>query len=433
MRVPAFVLCVGVCVSGCGKRDDATPAAASTAVAGDSAAHSDDNSAPASPLAQALADSLLPRLERLSGLKSMRPLRLRAQTEAQIRSYVTSRLEHEMPPSELSGIRDTYALLGLVADTLDLHALLLDLYTEQIAGYYDATARTMYVQAGADTAALRPVLAHELVHALQDGHTNVDSLIDSDRGNDRQTAAHAALEGHATIVMFAAMAEDMEGRAVDPARLPNPSAQLRSGLEMQNSRYPVFSRAPAVIRETLLFPYISGADFVYRVWSADTSSLHRAPINDMLPQSTEQILHVASKFIGERDAPADLRFDAAVPAGWRVRREDSLGELETAILLEHYLGKPARQFAQRWDGDRYRMLESTSGKRAFVWYSVWDDAVSADRFAAAMNRVKAARSKTRTMTVDRILLQDRAVVRVTDAEIGNALPAMTAPSIAGEN
>jgi hypothetical protein len=384
---------------------------------------------PASKDAEALAAALLPRLERLSGLKATRPLRIRSQTEAQIRAYVASRLEHEMPAAELAGIHDTYALLGLIPDTLDLHALLLDLYTEQIVGYYDATSQTMFVQAGADTAALRPVLAHELVHALQDAHVRVDSLIDADRGNDRSTAAHAALEGHATIVMFALMAEDAEGRALDPAKLPNPSAQLRSGLEMQNNQFPVFSRAPAIIRETLLFPYIGGADFVYSMWSSDTTPQHRAPLDGFLPQSTEQILHAASKFLVQRDTPTELRFSNALPAGWRLRREDTFGELETGILLEHYLGKAGRAAAQGWDGDVYRMLESTAGGRALVWYSVWDDAASADRFAAAMVRIKNARGSKRTMTVDRVVLQGIPAVRVIDAALLTAAPEVSAPTI----
>jgi hypothetical protein len=379
-----------------------------------------------SPQAQALADSLLPRLVRLSGLTSTRPLVIRSQQRDAVRRYVESRLDHELPAAKLASVRDTYALLGLVPDTLDLRALLLDLYTEQVVGYYDPASRTMFVLAGADRNALRPVLAHELVHALQDQHVRVDSLIGPARGNDRQTAAHAALEGHATIVMFALLAEDAEARELDPALLPNPAEQLASGLDAENSQYPVFKRAPAIVRETLLFPYIAGADFVHQLWSADEGGKHNAPIGDLLPQSTEQIMHPRTRFIAQRDTPVDLRFGAAPPAGWTVRHDETMGELETAILLEHYLGRPGRAFAQGWDGDRYLMLQDPMGARAFVWYSVWDNAAAADIFASGMKQIARHRDG-RTMTVERVDVQGRAGVRVVDVAAGTTPPALTPP------
>ncbi len=375
------------------------------------------------PEAQLLADSLLPRLERLSGLHATGPVRVRMQERDAVRAYVEARLAHELPPAKLAAIRDTYALLGLMPDTLDLHALMVELYTEQVVGYYDPTTRTMFVLAGADEATLRPVLAHELVHALQDQHVRVDSLIGPGRGNDRQSAAHAALEGHATIVMFALLAEDAAGLQLDPAQLPNPAESLRGGANASNPQYPVFARAPSVIRETLMFPYAGGSDFVFQLWSADRGRPHRAPIGDLLPQSTEQVLHPVTRFLAQRDSPTDVRFDTAEVEGWRVRHEETMGELETAILLERYLGAPGRAFAQGWDGDRYRLLEDNAGKRAFVWYSVWDNAAAADIFASGMKQM-AIRRQGRTTTIERVMLGGSPGVRIIDVERGMTPPAV---------
>src|SRR5690606_21291501 len=135
-----------------------------------------------------------------------------------------------------------------------------------VLGYYDPGERTLFVVSGAAVSDLQPVIAHELVHALQDQHTNLDSLIAGERGNDRQTAAHAAMEGHAMLVMFTVLAEQASGRTVDPASLPNPAIELGPAMEAQNSEFPVFRNAPAVIRETLLFPYLRGVDFVHTLW-----------------------------------------------------------------------------------------------------------------------------------------------------------------------
>src|SRR5690606_7183334 len=208
--------------------------------------------------------------------------------------------------------------------------------TEQVLGYYDPRERTLFVVSGEDVDDIRQVVAHELVHALQDQHTDLDSLIAGERGNDRQTAAHAAMEGHAMLVMFTLLAEEATGATIDPAALPNPAEELGPALEAQNSEYPVFRRAPAVIRETLLFPYLSGVDFVHALWSARRPmDRYPAPLDSLLPQSTEQVMHPEERFIARRDAPVAVA-PVDVPGGWRVEREDELGQLETAIFLDQH-------------------------------------------------------------------------------------------------
>ncbi|HSJ05498.1 MAG TPA: hypothetical protein VK936_02275, partial [Longimicrobiales bacterium] len=276
---------------------------------------------------------MLPRVERLSGLERRDTLRMRWETRDGARKFVEARLDDEMPPDVLDATRRAYVALGLIPDTLVLRPLLLDLYTEQVMGYYDPRTTTLYVLRDADLGALRPVVIHELVHALQAQHTSLDSIVAQGRGNDRRTAAHAALEGHAMLVMFAVLAEEAARRELDPAALPNPSSELASGLEAQNELFPVFRRAPAVIRETLLFPYIGGADFVYQLWqSRRGDGRNPAPLDSLLPQSTAQILQPATHFLQARVDPVELRFEAS-PDGWDVLREETFGQLETAIFL----------------------------------------------------------------------------------------------------
>ena len=364
------------------------------------------------PALEAAVDSLMPRLERLSGLKKLRPITMKHQSREELREYVLQRIEEEMPPEELNGIRAAYAALGLVPDTLDLRALLLDLYTEQVAGYYDPKTDAFYMVAGTPRELLRPTLAHELVHALQDQHANLDSLISRKRGNDRQTAAQAAIEGHATLVMFAVLS-DASGN-FDPASLPNMAEQLAPLMEAQNAQFPVFQRAPRIIRETMLFPYIGGAGFVQELWRAQASDSARfpAPIGTRLPQSTEQVLHPATRFVRNRDEPTELRFSQ--PAPGRQIYENTLGELEIGILLMQHLG--SKDAARGWDGDRYRVVE-IDGRQVLLWQSVWDDVASADRFANAYRAVS-GRRPDRAIRVERNVVGGMAGVWIVDAPAG---------------
>ena len=358
---------------------------------------------------------MMPALERLSGLDRLEPVRVRRQSRDGARRYVEQRLNEELTPGERDAVRRTYVALGLLPDTLDLDALLLDLYTEQVLGYYDPTERTLFVVSGEDVSDLEPVIAHELVHALQDQHTNLDSLIAGERGNDRQTAAHAAMEGHAMLVMFTLLAEQAAGTTIDPAALPNPAQELGPAVEAQNAEFPVFQRAPRVIRETLLFPYLGGVRFVHAVWQARRPmERYPAPLDSLLPQSTEQVLHPSARFIEVRDEPVDVVLDS-FPSGWTVVREDGLGQLETEIWLEEHLGAGARRAAAGWGGDRYALLEAPAGGGDVIyWRTVWDGEADADRFAAAVRRVGSARPH-RSVQVTREVIAGRPGVIVIDA------------------
>ncbi len=359
----------------------------------------------------ALADSLLPRLERLSGLEVREPVRVEFRTSAEVRRYVEERLDEELPPGVLDNIHTVYVMLGLVPDTLRLRELLMDLYTEQIAGYYDPVTRALHVVETATAAAIRPVMAHELVHALQDQHVDIDSLIDRSRGNDRQMAAQAALEGHATLVMFALLAEDAARGPVDVATLPDPGVQLRAAFESSEGDFPVFRRAPDIIRETLLFPYVAGASFVRQLWQGGFggATAHTAPLGRWLPQSTEQVLDPLTRFADVPDAPTELRFEA--PADGSLIYENSLGAFETRVLLTSHVG-PSPTLGAGWDGDRYALLDAGGGARALVWVSVWDDAQAADAFVSAFDGLVARGRLPAEGRVQRLDLEGRPGVRI---------------------
>lgn len=376
---------------------------------------------------QRMTDELLPRLEALSGLQAREPIRFARQSREEMQAFVEKQLEEEMPPEELAGMQAAYAAFGLIPDTLDLRRLLHDLYSEQVVGYYDPVTDALYIVEGASGGDVYTVLAHELVHALQDQHVDLDSLIAKERGNDRQTAAQAAIEGHATAVMFAILMEQQLGAPVNPELLPDLGAQLQPLLEAQNSQFPVFRQAPRIIRETLLFPYVGGASFVQSLWRQESKMV--APFDSLLPHSTEQVLDPVERFLGDRDEPTEIGL-AETTGGWRTLYENTLGKLEVEILLREHLGSGADVAAEGWDGDRYRLIEAPDGGRALIWYSVWDDAAAADRFADAYRRVLDGRPG-RQGRVERLEIEGRSAVLVVDADQATPLADVPIPAVTG--
>ncbi len=319
----------------------------------------------------------IPGVEKGVGLRFRTPPRYEARSRAQVREFVERQFAESDAARDLAGRATAYKRLGLLPDTLDVQKLYTRLLTEQIVGFYDPKTKTFYFIGDSPPEAVGLVASHELVHALQDQYLNLDSLDRSGADDDRLAAAHALLEGQATINMvggdnFAAMV----GQGWD---------RIRDAIRDQRTAAPVFSSAPQVIQEELLFPYLNGAEFMRR-------ARDRAPNRNLLidvPASTEQILH-ADAYFGARDAPTRVTLPAIV--GAKGGFENTLGEFGTRLFLFQHSKDAggAAQAAAGWDGDRYAVVATPAGD-ALVWASVWDTGVDAAQFVDAATQAAAVR------------------------------------------
>jgi len=359
------------------------------------------------PQVDAVARQVIPKVEKAVGLKFKKPPTIAVRSRDQVQAYLGRKLDQDLPPAELEQITTAYRLFRLIPDTLDLRQLLIALYSEQVVGYYDPDSLTLYVVDKAPREQLRLVLAHELVHALQGQYVALDSLLDVKNQNDRRNAAQAVMEGQATLASVVAMLARPAGELDMPAFW----GQYRETVRREQQRMPVFSTAPLLIREGLIFPYLAGADFVrwFVKQYPDT-----VPYGRRIPVSTEQILH-PDRYLHE-DRPADLRFARGPEPDF----EDNLGEFETRILLTVLSGSESQASAgaEGWAGDRYGVFPAGAGSHALVWWTVWDTDAAARRFATVMDREwkKVARPDRRGV-VERLELEGYPGVRLTDAPI----------------
>jgi len=362
--------------------------------------------AQASGQVSAVAQQVIPRVERAVGLPFKRPPGIAVRTRAQVRDYLMRKLDADFPPDELERVTMAYRLFGFIADTTDLRALLLSLYSEQVAGYFDPDSSTLYVIEGTDPAVLRITLAHELVHALQDQYVALDSLLSMKRQNDRKTAAQAVMEGQATLASMVAIMPDQ-----DLTAMPDFWLKYRATVREQQKTMPVISTAPLILREGLIFSYLAGADFAR--WFAREHP-DTVPFGPRLPASTEQILHP------DRYARGDAPIELAVKPDRTLIYDDNLGEFEIRILLTELSGSESvgAAGALGWAGDRYAVYQAEPGY-ALVWWSVWDDEDTARRFAVLLGQhwVKLDRVGRRH-AVERVPIGGGQAVRLIDAPKG---------------
>jgi hypothetical protein len=317
------------------------------------------------------ANRAIPRIERGSGLTFKTPPRIEARTRDEVRQFLEEKLDTELPAEELQGQERSYKRFGLLPDTMNLRNFMVGLLTEQIAGYYDPATKVLYVVEGADPALIDVTVSHELVHALQDQYFNLDSLQKLRGNNDRQVAAQALLEGQAVFEQMSVMLGE---RALTTA-LPGTWERVRDAIRESSEVMPLFSRAPFVIQETLIFPYLSGAEFVRRAKEKrpDANYLEDVPV------STEQIVH-PERFFDTRDDPTEITLPP--PRTGKLLYENNLGEFETRLLLfEHVKDQAAAvRGAAGWDGDRYQLIDLGGGREALAWLTIWDSSVDAAEF-----------------------------------------------------
>jgi len=353
-----------------------------------------------------VVDQMMPAVTRATGLTFKRHPVLLRRSRAQVRSYVMRKFDADLSPTELTGVQTAYRLFGLLPDSIDLRRTMIDLLTEQVAGYYDPDSNALFLPEDIDPAQARIVISHELVHALQHQYVDLDSLIQQPAQNDRRTAAQSVLEGQATLAQILVLMPEQRIES-----LPN-FWTLRSALGEQQAQMSVFAHAPLWLRESLIFPYLAGAEFVRAFERAHPG---KEPFGTLMPTSTEQILHPDRYEAG--DAPRRVTFvrDAADTLLY----ENDLGEFETRLLLEQCLGdeQAATDLATGWAGDRYEVLGHSGD--ALVWYSVWDTPSVADRFAKGLERAwKVRRSSEpagRRAEIARMTIGTAPAVRLVDA------------------
>lgn len=328
-------------------------------------------------LARRVAEAV-PAIEKATGLTFKSPPKYEARTKDQVREFLLKKLAEENPAQQLANEERALKLFGLIPDTLDLKKLFLSLYTEQIVGFYDPATKTLYVVQDAPKDLLGVTVSHELVHALQDQYIDLDSLYKANQDQpDRQLAVQAVVEGQATYEQMSAM---LGGDANIAARLPGGWDKVRDMIRDAQGSMPVFAAAPTVIQETLIFPYLSGAEFVRRFKSERAGQ----DILKNLPASTEQLLETKAYFGTPKDDPTTVTLPA--PRGATKEYDSQMGEFGTRILVYQHVQDQniAFQAAQGWDGDRYMLLRTPQGE-GIAWVTVWDTPMDAAEFGDSMS------------------------------------------------
>ena len=314
------------------------------------------------------ADQVLAQMSRMLDLPILHPVKKSLKSKAQIRAFLIKQDQEDKNPAKRYADKMALEAFGLIPRAFDLHQFMLNLLTNQIAGFYDPKEQEFYIADWIPLSEQRMVMAHELTHALDDQHFHIEAWLKAARPNDdAESARQAVLEGSAVVSMIDYQLLSM-GTNRTVREMPN-IAPLTKLILGNPSTSPDMAAAPPYIRDSLLFPYLYGAVFTQQVLKAGTGWKDFQKVFARPPVSTQQIMQPSYYLDDTAPPPVTLPNLKLLGSRWKVLDENIVGEFDLQEILKQYLpATEATSIAPDWWGDRYAILENKTSKSSLLLF-----------------------------------------------------------------
>jgi hypothetical protein len=339
-------------------------------------------------------DEILDFVSHDTGLPIEHKVKRNLITRESVEKYVNKRMKEDKDEKRLEQSRLVLQKFGLLPPGYDLHAEFLRLMAEQVAAYYDPKTKSVNLLDWVQLDAQKPILAHELTHALQDQKVGVDkwelagakddsALPDQQEYSveEAQSARQCVTEGQGMAVMFDYMLAPL-GKNLLTA--PGVVAALQAGMA-DSKDSPVFAQAPMFLKESLLMPYTFGLDFVRTVLAKKGKEAAFAGILEDPPVDTRQIMQPETYLSHHVVAPPPIPdFDKLVAPAYERLDFGSMGEFDVYLLAKQYGANDPPNYYRHWRGGYYFAAQARTAPKdqiAMLYYSRWDSPEAAHDFA----------------------------------------------------
>jgi hypothetical protein len=354
-------------------------------------------------------DQILQFASKDSGLPIKKEVKRRLTSRDEVVKYLEKNMAEDKDAQRLRRSELVLKKFGLLPRDFDLQTFLVALLREQVAGYYDVKTKTVNLLDWIGIDEQRPVMAHELTHALQDQSIGLEKWMkagDTDLNDKKQPTAadiendeisegrQAVVEGQAMVVLVDYLLE-RTGQSILAS--PQIADALKETMLVGTSDSPQFKNAPIFLKEELTFPYRYGLDFEIELLRAGGKEKAFAATFANPPRTTRQIMEPKTYLSGESLEPMRVpnfqrdfknydRFDVG-----------AMGEFDVAILVDQYANTQAsRDLYPHWRGGYYyaaRPKGNPTAPLAVLYVSRWSSPEKASAFAAIYAQALAKRYK----------------------------------------
>src|SRR5450631_443824 len=343
-----------------------------------------------------------------TGLPIKHNVKRRLTKRDEVQSYIQKSMKEDEDAKRLERSSAVLKKFGLLPRNFDLPNFLVAMLREQVAGYYDVKTRTVNLLNWLDVEQQKPVLAHELTHALQDQSFGIEKWMkgsaentDTKRNdpspgdiqNDEETSARqAVVEGQAMAVLLDYSLAQQGKTMLDSPQIVE---ALKQGMLMGTADSPAFRDAPIFLKEELTFPYRYGLDFTAALLQAGGKDRAYAGAFKNPPKTTREIMEPLTYLAHEKLEPMKVIDMEKDFKGYVPFDIGAMGEFDVDVLVEQYAGRDeAGAMYPAWRGGYYfagRPRGDKSAPIGLLYVSRWSNPAKAAEFAAVYAKSLAQR------------------------------------------
>ncbi|MBI2681822.1 MAG: hypothetical protein HYX26_01135 [Acidobacteriales bacterium] len=367
-------------------------------------------------ITQAEAEELFKSLDEIlefasndTGLPIKEPVKKSMASRAQVESYLNERIADDPDAKRLERSEIVVKKLGLLPPDFELKSFLVKMYKEQVAGYYDGKRKTAFLLDWISPEAQRPVMAHELTHALQDQAVGLEKWIDEARAaarkrgedsfdvefDEESSARGAVIEGQGVVVMLDYIMQPA-GRTV--AQAPFIVDYFKKTMDTLEPGS-LAATAPLLIRDSALFPYREGLSFLSALLTAGGKERAFAGALKNPPTTTRNILTPESYLKSEILPPMHVpELKSALGKEWERYDIGSIGQYDVVLLAKQFKDESMeKEVSPAWRGGMYVAAQRKGVTTpltkdiAIVMVTRWATAADAEKFAHFYERTFAQR------------------------------------------
>ncbi|MEO8726596.1 MAG: hypothetical protein ABI383_10785 [Acidobacteriaceae bacterium] len=347
-------------------------------------------------------DGVFQFVSRDTGLPIKHPVEKKLSSRDEVEKYILSKMDDDEDTKRFERSEVVLKKFGLLPRDFELRPFLVKLLRDQVAGFYDSKTKVVYLLDWVDPEIQKPVMAHELTHALQDQNFDLEKWGKEDdtrrnaaekRGDYNQaialdeasTAQTAMVEGQGMITLVDYMLKDMGHSAADS---PDMVRAMGNTMEGDNSS-PVLASAPLLLKETLIFPYRDGMLFVDAVLSAKGKEAAFSGLFARPPLSSYQVMTPAA-YLDHKPSPSVPLPEMKSLLGDKYAEYDlgAIGEFDVQLLLKQFSDpRTAAHLTRQWDGGSYFAAlrkgapAGQTSSIGLVYVSHWKSPEAATEFA----------------------------------------------------
>ncbi|GAA3758787.1 hypothetical protein [Terriglobus aquaticus] len=350
----------------------------------------------------ASVDGILAFVSKDTHLANNKPIKRAIHTRAEVTEILRRKMAEDEGTRRMQRAELVLKKFGLLDRDFDLQPFLLSLLSEQVAGFYEPKTRTMNLLDWVKPDEQKPVIAHELTHALQDNRVGLEKWNDPQpeemSHNEREdnlhiqtdeasTARQAVTEGQAMVTFIDYSIRDTGKTLRDVPQMGDRLAQMGS----DTSGSPILARAPLVLQQSLLFPYTNGVTFEQAILQRNGVDAAFAGALDRPPSSSHEILH-PDDYLNHVPVPvlAIPDIHPLLDKQWNAYDIGVMGELDVRMLTELFGGAQiAGPLSLNWDGGIYYAAQkkdvtpaqkASTASLGLLYLSRWKNADSARSF-----------------------------------------------------